>query len=326
MTEKGLIIFAHSRTLTVVMFIIATAMCIVALSQGSIPEFSHEDRAIFTSPDRWIAGSGLSFAINILIYAASAVALSFFCNNYNPFRLSSSVSATLFLVFILGIPSVIERFYSGTYILGIVVLCIILTLSEYQDKSKMRRVFLTFFILSTASLADYTILLYVPVFILGTAQMRIFSGRTIVAILLGLITPFWILGGFGVLNDITLRLPQMESIFKSFSSQEVVPFIVAGVIIFFFSVLLLMANFIKLVGYNARIRSANGLMTVTLFATLVYTVIDYSNLPTYLPLMMWGAAFQAGHLIMSRNGQRTYLAVAGIVLLFLYLFIWNIAV
>jgi len=160
----------------------------------------------------------------------------------------------------------------------------------------------------------------------GVAQMRVLSSKTTVAMLLGLITPFLIIAGFGGFNHLTVQLPVIKSIFSTFSSQEIVPFAVASSCAFFFGIILLMLNFLKLVGYNARIRSAYGLMTVTLLATLAFAVIDYNYLPVYMPLMIWGIAFQASHLIMSKNGQRTYIAVFSIILYCLYMFIWNIIV
>lgn len=324
MTEKGLTKFIHSRLASTLMFIIVAAASLFAVWMDLIPDFTIETRSLFTNPGEWFKSPIVSWLADIGVCATCCAVLIFISRNYNPFRLSSSVAPTIFLALLLGSPATLKSFYSGTYILAVVVMCIVITLSEYQDSSKIRRVFLTFFILSAGGIAEYSLLLYIPVFMIGTAQMRIFSGKTFIAMLLGIITPFWILAGFGFLSFADFRLPAFESVFNSFSRQEIIPFVVSGIITFFFSVLLLMMNFLKMVGYNARIRSANGLMTATLLATLVYMVLDYRNFPAYIPLMMWGAAFQGGHLLMSKNGQRTYIAVIGIVILYLYLFIWSI--
>lgn len=326
MTEKSLTRICHSRGAAVMMFFIATATAAVALSLGLLPSFGIEDRFLFDIPDRLIPSPLISFLIGTAITGGAAATLIYVTGDYNPFRLRSSVSATIFIAMLLSVPSTICGFYSGMYLLAVIILCILLLFSVYQNKSQTRRVFLVFFILSTAGLFQYSLFLYVPVMMIGTMQMRVFSAKTFVAMLLGLITPFWILCGFGILDPTSIEMPTMKNVFSVFDKEELLPFAIAAGSIFFFGVLLLMLNFLKLVGYNARIRSAYGVMTVTLFATLLYSVIDYYNLPVYLPLMAWGTAFQVSHILMSRNGQRTYIAVILAAIYCIYLFVWNIIV
>lgn len=305
------------------MFIIAAVSVFILLPWKAIPSFTLEDRSFFPEPEKWISSPFLSYLLNILVIAGSSYFLAYIAREYNPFRLNSYVAATIFISLMLAFPSAMSGFYSGTFVLATVVVCILILLSSYQDKSLTRRIFLIFFLLSTASLFQLSLLLYVPVMLAGTLQMKVFSAKTVVAALLGLITPFWLIGALLFHYHFSLDIPALNPAEATFATHEFLPVAVAFTSIFFISLILLMLNFLKMVSYNARIRSANGLMTVTLIATMIFIVIDYNNMPVYLPLLAWGAAFQGSHFIMSRNGQRTYVAVAAIILLCLYLFVWT---
>ena len=52
------------------------------------------------------------------------------------------------------------------------------------------------------------------VFLLACVQMQVFNGRTLVAALIGIITPWWILLGFGIISPADIHLPVITSIFS----------------------------------------------------------------------------------------------------------------
>jgi len=152
--------------------------------------------------------------------------------------------------------------------------------------SATRRVFLIFFILSLASLVQYAFMFYIPVAILGLAQMRILNFRSVLATVIGIICPVWILYGFGVMELSDIGWPQFESVFSRLSVPDMITVFAAVGITMILGFAAMCANLMKILSYNAKFRAYNGFLTLLLISTMIFMIVDYGNLSVYFPMLV----------------------------------------
>ena len=95
----------------------------------------------------------------------------------------------------------------GIFIAVVVLLSLIPLYTTFQDSERTRRVFLSFCIVSAGALVDITCAAYLIALFVGCFQMRCITLRTMLAAVLGIITPWWIAWGTGALSVAAIRLP-----------------------------------------------------------------------------------------------------------------------
>lgn len=256
-----------------------------------------------------LATGGLMIAIN---------------RHFNLLRTSSMFFAALFVVATCATPGIFDTGIIPPLLALVVTAAMGLMFSLYNQRRSDRRIFLVFTLLSAGALADIVFLLYVPVFLAGIAQMRIFRFKKIVAAVMGLVTPWWIAWGLGLMT-----LPRLPHIFFTPPSMLAGlpvgwPFIVAvGLTLltgFFTGVL----NLIRIIGFNAKSRALNGLLSLVSIVTGTLCVINFTALPTYVVLLNACVAFQVGHFFRATANSRGYIFVLALLASYIGLFIWNI--
>ena len=94
------------------------------------------------------------------------------------------------------------------------------------------------------------------------------------------------------------------------------------------TVLLLFAGmtltFFKVLTYNARRRSFNGVLSVLSVFTVLAMMVDYTNIITYIPALNVCAAFWVSHFFAIHNTEKSYMAILSLYVIYIALFVWKI--
>lgn len=314
----------HSRWV-----LILIALCIIPaahLTLLNIPiEYVEGDRGlIFPSANLWIQNHTVAFWVNIIGTYALAALMITLNRGFNLLRAMTLLDSSLFLLMSLSTPWLLVQFYTGTPLCLTLLLCLFLLYSTYSEPHRRKRIFLIFFILSAMTMTQYCYAVFIPVFIIGTVQMRVFSPKTVMAIILGLITPWWIVLGSGIAGVEDIHGPRIHEMLDEFDIVENFELVVAVV----FSGLLLVVgwflNFPKMIAYNAHMRAYNGTLSVLALFTLLAVCIDFTNLAAYAPLLFMCAAFYIGRMFAANESARSYIAIMGIFATYILLFAWTL--
>lgn len=154
--------------------------------------------------------------------------------------------------------------------------------------------------------------------------MRIFNLRTSLAALFGMLTPPWILYGFGILNYENASLPALSNIFEHISIEEALQMLLTIGLTIFLCIGSWFVNIVKIISYNARTRAFNGFIALLAFTTILLIIIDFSNYIVYIPLLNSCAALQLAHLFTIYEARRSYLGILGVFLVYSALYIWGL--
>lgn len=306
--------FLNSRTcaaLAVAVFVLASFL---AFDAGHFTQPDTGNGIFYSLTDNLIANKFLSYGINVLavlIITNLTMALN---KVYNFVRSVTFVFAATFLALELGNPFVMTQFNTGTALILATVSLLFTLFSSYQKIGHSQNsIFLTFAALSFCCMFQYAFLVLVVAFAIGFFQMRSMAFRGILAMVIGMITPFWIMIGLGIVNPKDATPPQIETIWTELQAGQVQLAIAFTAAIAILAILLMMTNLLTIMNYRLQTRVYNSfIMTLTL-VTIAMMCIDYRNMMIYVPLLNWCVAIQVTHTFtINRHFLRRYILVIAI--------------
>lgn len=309
-----------------------TALAVIAgafltYSCGGVEYVAGDRGIVFPSANLWIASHQVEMWVNVAATIGVAAMMTALNRSYNLLKAMTLLDSSFFLAMSLTTPWLLMQFYTGTPLSVVLVLCLFLLYSTFGGNPwAPQRIFLIFFILSGMTMTQYCYAVYIPVFIVGCWQMRIANGRTIVAMLLGLVTPWWIVLGSGLVNPASVHVPRFADLFSSFDIGASIRIYVAV----FFSALMLIGgwvlNFPQMIAYNAHMRAFNGTLSLLSLVTLLAVVADFINVSVYAPVLYMCAAFYLGRFFALHKRPRSFIAILIILFVCVLIFAWNVAV
>lgn len=317
--------FLHGSKATFTAVVLAVAACVVAMLVDAVPPMLAPSGVVLPSANLWVENPIISDAVNTLVIIIIALAMLYVNRIFNVLRSLTHLVATIFLIIMASTPSMATTLYSGTVAALLLILCTMLMFSTYGKNPDRRTVFLIFFLIVGAATTRVCYLFFLPAMLFGTMQMGIFSPRTFLAALLGAITPVWIVFGVSLLWPVELRWPdEAFSLIPAFDFSDALPLLVTVAFTMLLGLGFMVANLMKILSYNARVRSFNGFLTMLLIYTALLIILNFGNIRFYVPLLNCLAAYQIGHFFTYRRTTRSYIPILAIIACYIALYTWSI--
>lgn len=323
--ERNITRFLRSRAGAFVFMGMAFIAILIASSVAQLPVVATGRGLVASVPS--VLWSSYTLPTALLFIGVAMGLMTFINNTFNLLRSTSILYLGVFCILEAASPIISTQPCSGMFVAIVVLLSMALLYSVYQEPKRCtKRVFLTFFLLSLGSMAQYAFVAYLPVFLAGCAQMRCFNFRSFLAALIGVITPWWILWGFGLIDASSVSLPTYTSIFKQLdvSGLAQLAVVIAVTVIAGFTFTLI--NVVKIYSYNARSRSFTGLLVTVTIATLLIAMVDFANITAYLMTLNCCVAFQIALWFRINAENRGYIAVVSTIAVYFILYIWSLVI
>lgn len=322
--EKAISNFFHGKSATALVMVVAVLCCLLAWQRGAVAHISGNLGLGLPAPNGWLPFTPLSALVNMGLSLLMALLFIYINRRFNILRSLTALPGTMFLAMLTALPTVTGQFYGGSLLLLIGLWCLSLLYSVYAEPRGQRQVFLIFFLLSAASFTQAAFVFYMPVFLIGCIQMRILNLRTVIAALLGIITPPWILFGFGIVDPRHMEWPQLVVAWSAFDKAEIAHAMAVTVVTVSAGVVFTVANILKILSYNSRVRAYNGFLTLLEIFTAIFILLNFNNFTFYIPLLDCLVAYQIGHFFTYRRSKRSYIPILLLMLLYFGLYVWGI--
>lgn len=268
--------------------------------------------------------SYLSKLFSVISIVGVCALLSFLNKAYSFIKDVTYVFASSFLLLNIANPEISTRLCDGSLLAVIVVLLTHILFSTYQSQYPQRRVFLISAILSTCCLFQYAFVYLIPVFFIGFLQMRAVNVRSVLAVLLGLITPFWIVLGTGIVELDEIQAPQLVNIWNNFDMEQSGYIVVILSVTVFLTLVLLFTNVLQIINYKMQVRAYNGFFLVLTIFTMIMMAVDYNNVMVYLPLLNLCLSIQIAHSFTIKKYLRRYIPYLLFVFSCIGVFVWRV--
>lgn len=324
MKEQELTRFLHTRYGFIMLLVLALSGTVAAWFMGDVVPLAGNNGFGLPSANEWISDRFLSLCVSLALNVALALLLLYINRRFNVIRSVSMLFAGIFLVMQGGQPSLMGQLYDGSTMCFVLLLAIIPLFATFQHTDRTRRIFLVFFLISSGSLTGYAYLGYILAFLIGCFQMQNMSFRGFLAAVTGVIVPYWIMWGFGLITSASFTLPEFVNMFDALEGRDIAQIVVYTIVNLFFGIGFGVFNMIKIYSYNGRARAYNGFWMVLTLMTTVFIIVDYINLIIYLPLLNCCTAIQIGHFFTIFNRRRSYIPIFCIVASYIALYIWSV--
>lgn len=320
MTAYQLTKYLHDRGSAVTAIIITAVATVVAFSMGVVTPIEGYRGILYPSPNLWIADSTVSMAVNVLFMIGLAIACIIINKTFNIMRGQTAIWATFFLFFTAALPSIAGQFYGGTLLCVVMVAVTALMFTCYSSADASRRIFLMFFLVTVTALVQYAAMFYLIVLLPGLAQMRVLNLKSVIAAVVGIVTPPWILFGCGIASPLDVQWPEFVGTLGSLNSAGMlITFSTIGITILL-GIFAFCGVIMKVISYNAKYRAANGFWSILMLSTMLLLLIDYNNLAIYIPLLNFTAAYHLAHFFSNHRNPRSYIPILSILALYAAIF------
>lgn len=256
------------------------------------------------------------------------VVMAYLNKAYNLLRQLSMLHCSLFIIMEAATPPLLLTLSSGAVLCLTVLLCTaILFFDHLHETPETRHIFLVFFLLSAGASVQYAFLVYIPVFILACIQLKLFSLRALSAILMGIVSPWIIMMGLGIVHPDDLQMPVFLQEMPQWAHPRTMLFLATVALTIVLAILAWLQNLIKIISYNAQSRAMQNVMTTITIATVAAIVIDFRNIYAYLTLLNCVAAFQLTHMFVAiHNFSKSYMAITILMLAYIAMFVMKMIV
>jgi len=325
--ETAITRLLRSHAFILILIILAGISAFVHMPDGMSNVTDGIDRGLlFESPGHWIADPARSrwwaLSLNLLVIGVMTI----INRRYNLLRTMTWLFGGLFAVMEAASPETLRLFTGGQ--LGALTLlwCLWLMFSTYHRRRLTKRVFMTFCLLSAGSMVQYGFVVFTGVMLSGCAQMRIFTLRTVTAALLGIITPWWIAFGMGFASFSQLHLPELSNPFAAMDTTGLLQVYLPVGVTLLAGIVCGMANLIKIISFNARMRAYHGLLSVTSVVAGIMAVVDFTNIEFYIPLLNACVALQAAHFFRINLQRRGYIMILLLIAAYSGIWLWKLMI
>lgn len=306
------------------LLVIASALMLWSGSSFCPPGSASVNSSVSGMSRLEVNGYGMAALLSSLALLMSGGIMALNDRTFNILRSPSRMDVGLFTFAACATSGALGFSMTGCILCVTVLLCLMIMYTTYCRVNATRRVFLVFCFLSAGSMLQYSFAAFIPVMLLGCRQMRCLTFRSVLAAIIGIVTPYWILWGFGVIAVDDLLLPQIvwpsPSVFAAFTVPQLISVFIAVLT----ALLAMVYNLVQMLGRNARTRAFNGILASLTFWTVLMTVFDFGHALSFMPLLCAFAAMQLTLFFVTNQNKRSYIAVLLFVVVLVVVCIWNV--
>lgn len=318
MKEESINTFLQSRVWYVIVVVLGALMAYSAWLRGIY--YPYTDAGI--SSTLFLQGWQNSFTLVCVNYALivfATIIMILLNKSYLFLGGLTMLFASLYILLECAVPDLSATWNSGSAVAVVTLICMFILFSCYENRASVNRIFLIFTLLSAFSFFQVAFVYLLVLFFVGVVQIRAFSLRTFLAMIFGIVTPYWLAIGFGMWNPLNFVFPVPVPIYM----LDVIPFyFVSAAVIAFIGIVAVVANFLTLMKYRLQIRVYNGFALIMLLLSMALMIVDAGNALAYFALLNVGVAMQVAHVFFASTFKRRYIFIVLIFLLMVANYVW----
>jgi len=318
--------FFHSRYAMLMASALMVLAAWSAFASGQTVRISGDSSIALPPVDAWIASGSTSLWMSVIANLAITGMLLYINHSYNLLRSLSMLFVVLFASMTAAIPGLSAQFHSGTLLALVLTCCISLMFGCYGRPRRRREVFMVFFLLSGGAAVQYAFVVYIPVMLLCCIQMRVMSARTAAAAVLGMVTPWWLLIGLGLIAPGDIHAPHITNLLSIIDFSDSIHLAVTALLTACVFTAAVVLDLFRTMAYNARSRSYNGTVVLTGFVTIIAMAADYNNAAAYMPVLNMCAALQAAQFFIIHRSAKSWIGISCLLTIYLALYTWTILI
>ena len=287
--------FFNSRAFMVLCAVALVVTAALALTAGLQPAAADNSGMFFSIKGNWIANRPVAAAVNLLCLLATGGVMLALNKVFGYVRSVTHLFVSAFFLLQLANPAALVSFNAGTLLSLVTAVAAMPLFAAYQDKHSQRSIFLIFALVAAGCLFDYGFLVLIPAFLLGFLNMGVLNLKGVLAMLFGLVTPFWIILGLGIVSPADFVAPDMHGIWHLADDTATTLRLVLAAVTAVLGIVLAVVNLLTIMNYRRQPRVYNAFIVFVLVSVVIALCVDCGDVAVYLPLLNLTAGVQVAH-------------------------------
>lgn len=290
--------------------IAAAAMFAAVFFFGPELRLSGELGICLPSPNLWDIDPLWSWAINTALLATITAGAFLLNRQYNFIRSTQPVLPAMFLVLAASNPWITDYLSSSTLICFVNLLSLSVLFGCFRQRNATQQMFVIGTFFSIGSMCQYAFLPYIIPYTVGAIIMKAFRLKEFLAMGMGILAPYWVGIGMGIIPLEDFRMPEFTDLFNGFAqARELFVLMLSVGIAIFCGFILALNNSIKLYAGNSRVNALNMTITLVGLTSTLCIIIDFSNMMAYIATLYFSVAVQLANLCALWTIRREWLVV-----------------
>lgn len=308
-----------------IIFSVAAAIFMIAATALFIPPIRStvEFGTCLSLPLDWLTSQS-AFLFNSFLIAI-AVVCAFFLNKKFSFVKGSDVLLPVTLCILLSSNPANTSCFSTSIIMLIVnLICLDIMMRSYCSSNATTQMFAVATYLSVGSMIEYAFLplmLVYPVMAIMTKVLRL---KEILAFLMGLVAPYWVALGFGIVGFDDFRLPEFLTVMPDTGADFMIFVYVSLGIMALISLIMTLNNALLFYSGNTRVRTLNNIINLLGITCALCMLIDFGNFEAYTSTFCFASAVQMANFFAIRHIPRSRFWFWALMSLFILIFILSL--
>lgn len=274
------------------------------------------------SPDTWNILTPFSWALNLLLMLGIVGSVYILNKNYAFVPGNDMALPGLLAIMSMSCPWVAGPLNSSTILLAANVACLSIVFSCFKQRNATQELFAIATILSLGSMVQYAFIFMIPAYIAIAAMLKCLHFKGAIAFILGLIAPYWVGIGLGIIPLTAFSMPAISGLFPGAEApQSILAGLTACAVTALGALVAGLYNSVKLYAGNSQRRLYNVSINILGVLCAFCMVIDFGNMPAYIGTLYLAAAVQFANIFALHNVRRGSWWLAGICTLYAAAFV-----
>ncbi len=307
--EEKLNDFLNGKRFLLLAWLAMFISAIVAAKSGEVVQQADGNGLFFDISSSYVGAPMLSMFINVALVTAIGVLMLMLNKVFSFVRSVTDTLASTFFLLTMANPLTNCAFNAGTALTLVLALGAFYAFSSYNDKHAQHSIFLTFFIITMCVMFQWAFVVLIPAFFIGFCYMRTMNWRSLVATLLGIFVPFWIVVGMGIASPADFKLPSTTASWAPLDKGQLNAMIVAVCVTAVATLTITTLNLYTIINYRLQLRVYNMFFMVASVLTIVAMLLNYHEIHIYMPILNLCLAVQLAHAFTTSKFTQRYVYI-----------------
>lgn len=295
MNDAKIIEFLNARGFAIVCGVLLAVTAWIAVYTGQLPGIETTGGMFFDVKGAFIDNAFLSMAANVAGVILIGLLLQLLNKLYNFIKSLTFIGASSFFLLELGLPLTGSVLSTGTIMCLMLVLGSLLLLGIYENKNAQRPIFLMMCVLACFAMFNWAAVVLIIAFFLGFAYMRAMNWKSFLAALIGIVTPFWIVMGLGVVSPLDFKPIEINGVWNTLEIGQVRAMVAWVVFVVVLAVVLSVINLLHIYNYRLQLRVYNAFFLLVTVLAIAGICVDYRDMIIFIPMLNLCLAVQIAH-------------------------------
>ncbi len=214
--------------------------------------------------------------------------------------------------------------YLGTQVVMLIVnlMCLDILMKAYGSENATNSMFAIATYLSVGSMVQYAFLTLMIIYPIMAIMSKVFRIKEIVAYLMGIIAPYWVAFGFGLISFSDIRIPQFLVDIPNADGNYLILVFISLCTLALVGVVMTINNAMVINAGNMKVRTFNNMINLLGFTCGVCMLIDFDNFGAYAPSFCFAVTVQISNFFAMRRVPQSPIWFWGLLSLFIALFLF----